>query len=203
VSQFEYIVVPTGIVLGLAIAHLLSGLGKTLFRLTGHGEPIKTSWVHTIWVLNSGFWVYAFWWYSFNRSQLEVWPLSAYLLLIATPIMMYLQCVILFPDRFDDIPDVGQYFLDIRKWYYSLFIVSVLVDMADGLLETGGGDYVTSLGGSMLVITTLSVVIPLAGCITRNLRAQGALGVLLLLAQIWQVFNDHPYLGSHLPGGGS
>ncbi len=199
-SQFEYVVFPTGIMLGFAIAHLLSGVGKTLFRLTGHGEPIKTSWVHMVWVLNSGFWIFAFWWYTFNQSQLDTWPLSTYLLMIPTPIMMYLQCVMLFPHRFDDVPDVGQYFLDIRKWYYSLFIASTLVDLADGL-SGGGREYVLGLGGSMLVIATLSIALPLAGCVTRNLRAQGALGILLLVAQVWQMFNDHPFLGSQLSGG--
>ena len=200
-SPFEYVMIPTGIIVGLSIAHLLSGLGKTLFRLTGHGEPIRTSWVHTLWVLNSGFWLFAYWWYTFNQSGLETWPLATYLLLIVTPGVMYLQCVVLFPHRFDDIVDVGQYFLDVRKWYFGLYIVSTLVDFADGWIGVGP-DYLVGLGGSLLVIITLSIAIPAAGCIASSLRVQGGLGVLLLVAQIWQMFNDHPFLGSQMAGGG-
>jgi len=51
-DSFEYIIALTAIILGLSIAHLLAGLGKTIYRLTGHGKPLKLSWVHSLWVAN-------------------------------------------------------------------------------------------------------------------------------------------------------
>jgi len=199
-NPFEYIMIPTGIIVGLALAHLLAGLGKTLFRFTGHGEPIKPSWVHLLWVLNTGFWVVAYWFYTFNRSAEEIWSLGAYLLLIPTPIVMYLQCVVLYPHSFDRIGDVGEYFLDVRRWFYGLYIAATVVDFADGWAGHWLS-YLVNLGGSYVTITALSLAIPIAGMLTRNMRAHAGLGVLMLAAQLWQMFNDHPVLGNQLPGG--
>ena len=67
-------------------------------------------------------------------------------------------------------------------------------------MAQGRADYVFALGGSMIVITVASAGIPLVGYFVRNLRVQGALGLLLLGTQFWQMFNDHPFLGSQLPG---
>jgi hypothetical protein len=45
-SLFEYVMIPPAIVLGLAITHILSGLGRIVHRLAGHGSPIRMDVVH-------------------------------------------------------------------------------------------------------------------------------------------------------------
>lgn len=44
------------------------------------------------------------------------------------------------------------------------------------------------------------VMIPI-GISSRDLRVQLGMGLLFLVVQVWQMFNDHPFLGSQLSGG--
>lgn len=199
-DQFEYIMIPIGIISGLSIANLLGGFGKTVYRLSGHGAPIKTNWAHTVWVLNTAFWIIAYWWYQFNLSELDPWTLQSYLSALVFPVVLYVQTVILFPERFNDIEDVGAYFLDTRVWFFGLLLVANLADILDGTF-TSGLNYLLGLGASLLIVTAAAAIVVIVGIISRDLRVQLVMGILFLGVQIWQMFNDHPFLGSQLSGG--
>ena len=194
-SEFEYIMVPLGIVLGLAIAHLLAGLGKTLYRVTQHGDPIRLSWVHTLWVLNTAFWMFAYWWYQFTRGATDTWPFEAYLFMIPLPVLFYLQSVVLFPNRFDEVKDVGEYFLSIRRWFFGLALLAILIEGAEAVVVQSM-DYLFALGAPYAVLTATNVTICVVGSVTRNMRIQGGMAVTLLALQVWQMFQAHPFLGT-------
>ena len=40
-SLFEYVMIPPAIVLGLALTHVLTGAGRVVHRMTGHGSAIR------------------------------------------------------------------------------------------------------------------------------------------------------------------
>jgi hypothetical protein len=146
------------------------------------------------------FWIFSFWWYQFNLSDLETWTFQSYLSSFLFPVVMYLQSVILFPHRFDEIADVGEYFENTRGWFFGLFFLANLFDVADGIF-TSGVTYLAGLGASLVVVVGLGIVVSIVGLLVRSSKVHLVTGALFLLVQIWQMFNDHPFLGARLLSG--
>ena len=121
-NEFEYVMALMAIILGLGITHLLAGFGKIIYRLTGHGTPIRFNWVHFLWVVNTFLWMVFYWWYSFSRVGREEWALASYLLMLPFPVFVYLQCVVLYPHRLDEVTDLGAYFMATRRWFFGLML---------------------------------------------------------------------------------
>jgi hypothetical protein len=196
-DQFEYIIAISAIIVGLGIAHLLAGLGKTIYRLTGHGRPLIVSWVHLLWVANTFFWMIAYWWYSFSHAHAEAWSFAAYLLILPFPVIVYLQCVILYPHAFEDIDDLHEYFMETRKWFFALILAAIGADWILVILEPEATlNYIDELGLSVIVVVLFSAVVAITGILSENIRVHILIAITSLLLGIWQILDDHPTLGA-------
>ncbi|MDH5345310.1 MAG: hypothetical protein OEW59_06050 [Gammaproteobacteria bacterium] len=143
-SLFDYIMIPPAIVLGLALTHVLSGFGRVVHRLAGHGRPIRLDWVHLAWVAHIFVWMVFFWWYSYAWTANDEWSLLVFIFLIVYTILLYLMCVILVPSDLDDVAVFADYFMTLRRWFFGGVILLILVDFADSAVK--GWDNVLSLG---------------------------------------------------------
>jgi hypothetical protein len=144
VSLFEYVMIPPAIVLGLAITHLLSGLGRIVHRLAGHGSPIHMDAAHLFWVAHIFSWIVFFWWYSYAWTTRFEWSLLVFIFLILYSVTLYLMCVVLIPSDLDDVSHFGGYFLSLRRWFFGGVILLIVVDFADSAVK--GWDNVLDLG---------------------------------------------------------
>jgi hypothetical protein len=117
-SLFEYVMIPPAIVLGLAITHILSGLGRIVHRLAGHGSPIRMDVVHLTWVAHIFSWIVFFWWYSYAWTTRFEWSLLVFVFLILYAVALYLMCVVLIPSDLDEVEDFESYFLSLRTWFF-------------------------------------------------------------------------------------
>lgn len=144
VSLFEYVMIPPAIVLGLAITHILSGLGRIVHRLAGHGDPIRTDAVHLIWLAHIFSWIVFFWWYSYAWTTRFEWSLLVFVFLILYAVALYLMCVVLIPSDLDRVEDFGTYFMSLRRWFFGGVVALILVDFADSAVK--GWDNVLDLG---------------------------------------------------------
>ena len=82
-GSFEYVMALISIVIGLAITHILAGLGAMAHRLRGHSAPIKLDLVYLLWVGTTFIWLVTFWWWEYKFQEIGfVWTLSAYLFVI-------------------------------------------------------------------------------------------------------------------------
>ena len=196
-NSFEYLIAIIAIILGLGITHLLAGLGKTIYRLTGHGSPLKLSWVHFLWVLNIFFWMVAYWWYTFGHAEAVEWTFGPYLLLLPFPVLVYLQCVILYPHKLDDVSDLGTYFMQARRWFFSLMLAASGADWILALIDPQAtAAYVEKLGLSVVVVVVYTAIVAIVGMIVKDVRVHIALALSSLLLGMWQIFDDHPTLGA-------
>jgi hypothetical protein len=196
-DDFEYIIAINAIIVGLGIAHLLAGLGKTIYRVTGHGEPLTVSWVHFLWVANTFFWMIAWWWYTFGHANTQEWSFGTYLLLLPFPVILYLQCVILYPHRLDDVSDLQAYFMSTRRWFFALVFVANGADWILALVQPQAtAAYVEELGLSIVVVVIFTALVAIAGIIVENVRIHIAMALASLLLGVWQIFDDHPTLGA-------
>jgi hypothetical protein len=163
-SIFEFVMIPPAIVLGLAMTHVLSGAGRVMHRLAGHGAPVSVDTVHLLWVTHVFLWMVFFWWYSYAWTTEFTWSLIIFIFLVAYAVAMYLMCVILVPSDMDPVSDFGSYFLSLRGWFFTGLIALILIDLADTsvkgldhLLDIGWG-YATMraflLAGSLVAMRT-------------------------------------------------
>ena len=143
-SLFEYVMIPPAIVLGLAITHLLTGLGRVVHRLSGHGAPIRMDAVHLTWVAHVFTWIVFFWWYSYAWTTRFEWSLLVFIFLILYSVALYLMCVILIPTDLDQVEDFRVYFLSLRQWFFGGVIGLIVLDFLDSAVN--GWDNVADLG---------------------------------------------------------
>jgi hypothetical protein len=128
-TTFEYLLVLVSIIVGLGIAHILSGVG----RIISHPSRQRVYWVHLLWVAWAFGWLILFWWAEFQRSMTETWTPSAYLFLIIFAVVLYLFCVILLPRETPDGADYRQYYYSRRRWIFGLFIGVMLMNMIENI----------------------------------------------------------------------
>ena len=141
-----------------------------------------------------------YWWYSFSRVGREEWALASYLLMLPFPVFVYLQCVVLYPNRLDEVTDLGAYFMATRRWFFGLMLLVTLADFAEGGL-IGGTDpaaaaYLDSTGWSLMLVVAFTIFAALAGIASSNARIHIGLAGVLIMLGIWQQFDDHPVLGA-------
>lgn len=128
---FAHISVFISIILGLAVVHLLSGLSLILDTR----KTSKVYWVHLLWTFNMLFAVVLVWISSFALSPIEDFRMLHFINLLAYAIVTYLMSGLLFPVQGEEVVDFYEHFISNRKRFFSLGILFVLVDAADGILE--------------------------------------------------------------------
>jgi len=186
VTTFEYVAVLVSIVVGLGIAHLLHGVG----RLISQPGRWKIYWVHLVWALCTFLFLVHFWWWEFQMSTVEVWTPQLYLFLILYAVLLFLLCVILFPDDFPGGRNYREYYYGRRRWFFGLWIAVLGVDSIDTMLK--GGEYVASLPISYWQYQVVGAAFLAIAMVTRNARFHAAWAVLYTLIQLAWLFRLRP-----------
>src|SRR3954470_20018714 len=107
---FDFVGVFYSVVLGVAVAQLMTGVA----RLVEERQRVRNYWVHSVWVLTVLVGDAGNWWGMWNLRDARSWHLVAFLLLIALTATIFLMTVLLFPRS----PEPGEV-IDLRNHYYS------------------------------------------------------------------------------------
>lgn len=193
-NLFDYIMIPPAIVLGLAITHLLSGIGRVIHRLAGHGKRISIDWVHLTWIIHVFLWIVFLWWYSYNWSGTEQWRFLIFLFLIIYAILLYLMCVILIPEDLDQVADFADYFMSLRKWFFGGIILLILVDFGDSVAK--GLDNIFDLGRGYLTLRAYLIIGAVLAMVTINRAYQAGFAVISLIWTFLFFWLNRPTIGS-------
>jgi hypothetical protein len=180
---FEYILVITSVIYALAIAQVLSGIG----RLAQTDAAIRRFLPHTLWVVILFTYVLLFWWAGWEFRTV-VWTLPKYIYIMISPIFMFYSASLIIPARTDG-PEVNleKHFSKIKRpVLWSLFI-AFFAQFADGPLLIGEPLW---FSGRVLQAVLLCTVI--WGVFVKNERLQVVppIGVLLFfvfvsLTRLW------------------
>lgn len=183
---FEYVAVLISIVVGLAMAHLLSGVGRVISDL----GRWKIYWVHLAWVGYLFFYLVFFWWWEFRFATVEEWTFGLYLFVILYAVLLYLLAVVLFPPAFPGGASFEDYFYSRRGWFFGLLITIWLVDAVDTLVK--GWDYALDLGLVYWVIGLAAHVLLFAAAIkSANRTFHAALAVGVTLYELYWAFAEY------------
>lgn len=107
---FEFVSVFYSVVLGVAVAQLMTGVA----RLVEQRHRVRTYWVHTVWVIVLLLTDATNWWSLWDLRDARSWHVGAFLLLIALTAVIFVMTVLLFP-REPDSSDA----IDLRAHYYA------------------------------------------------------------------------------------
>ena len=193
-DRFEYVMVLISIIVGLAIAHMLLGVGGLIDRKAG-GPKLRLGWTHPIWLGYTFIWTVQFWWWEYRFAEIvDVWTMNLYLFLTTYAVSLFLLAVVLVPRTWDGVEDLDEYFIDRRVWFYSIFAVASLVDLGDSYLK-GGGEYILGLGVPMILLYTLTLAATIVGIRSRDVRLHRAFGAVLFVNQLVSGYTNFDTLG--------
>lgn len=139
-SEFEYITVLLSIIFGLAMSHLLRGLGVAIHKRLGHWDV-----VHTVWVVNAFLLLALNWWVTFGfqdyadefeaaqqaagASDPNFWTIEIFLALLLWAVFLYMPSVLLFPPDQGEDESYNDVFHRNRFWLFGTLIAFLFMDV--------------------------------------------------------------------------
>jgi hypothetical protein len=170
-STFEYIVGILSIVLGLALANLLS----TLVETVKYRRTVTHYWVHTLWCAAMVFNIVGTWWYLWrSMSGVEVVSLPEFSIPIVLTSLQYAISRLLGPDHtLSSAINLETYFFEIKTPFLLCLFGTPLVSML--MLPPGDSADVNPIA---LLAIFVGILLPLIGVFTANRRAHAVIVVL-------------------------
>jgi hypothetical protein len=181
VGMFEYVVVLTSIVIGLALTHLMQGVAG----LIQHPGRVRVWWVHLVWVaflfLSTIFW----WWWEFHLRDIRSWTFQLYIFVVGYAFYMYLICALLFPRDLHGYEGFKDYFLSRRYWFFGMLIGWLAIDVLDTWWK--GPAHVAALGVEYWVSQAGFALLCVVAMLSPRERVQAAIAVLVFGYQVVRV----------------
>jgi hypothetical protein len=102
VGAFKHVLVPIGVIIGLAVARLVSAVSSYV----QHRDRVRFSVAHGVWSLAIFFLFVGLWWiaWGFRHVDAERWSFFTLIFLMVGPCLMYLASSLLLPD----LPEEGE-----------------------------------------------------------------------------------------------
>jgi len=124
---FEYVGVLVSIVVGLALAHILTGVSRTL---QAFGQ-IRLYWVHALWVLNIMAYLVFFWWFMYHWSSVESWNFFLFVFLLLYAVTLYLISALLFPGEVSPGFDFKEHYFRTNRWVFGFLTAAYVLDVIE------------------------------------------------------------------------
>jgi hypothetical protein len=180
--MFDYFGVLISIVFGLALTHLLRGLG----RIIQMRHETRSYWVHIVWTINVVIYVLSIWWSMYWWKGLGDWSFEWFFFIAGYAIAIFMWAYVLFPAEFAPGVDFNAYFFANRRWFFGIQAVVVLTDIPETIekdvmhLRPVPSQYVY-LVASLLLVT-------IVGLITDKRRVHAVLCIVWLLIVLGYLF---------------
>lgn len=187
-DQLVHIRIMLGVIMGLSLTRLLSGLAT----FVQHKDREHIYLVHLGWVLFLFSAVIHFWWFQFSLHNVVRWSFELYLFLICYAALFFLICTILFPDRKEEHFNFTDYFHSRQQWFYGLLAALFTVDVIDTLWK--GMDHFHALGLVYPLRQSLMVLLCLIAIFVKNRRYHQVLVAAALIAQALWIVRYYQFL---------
>lgn len=175
---FPHIRIVMGMVIGLGVTRLLSGVARIIQHPTQY--PLYP--VHLAWVASVLLMLVHFWWWQFGLYGIAAWTFGIYLFVLLYAVTLFLLCAFLFPDSMQDYKSYEDFFYARRGWFFGLLATTYLLDVVDTLLK--GEAHFARFGVEYMVRTPLFVALCIAAILVRARRFHVAFVVFTLIYQI-------------------
>lgn len=168
-DSFAYLSVFISIILGLAVAHLLTGTA-TLIRSR---HELTWWWPTPLWMATTFLIEVQTWWAMFTLRSVEQWSFAAFLIVLLQPVAIFMMAALIVPQTGGRAINLeNDYFREFR-WFFSALLFALLASLAKNLVLTGGLPEPRNLTAHLLFIA-----IAVAATISRSARLHIVLAVL-------------------------
>jgi hypothetical protein len=175
---FPHIRIVMGMVIGLGVARLLSGVA----RIVQHPGQYPLYPVHLAWVALLLLMLVHFWWWEFGLYVVEDWTFGKYLFIVLYAVTLFLMCALLFPDSMQDYRSYEDFFYARRAWFFGLLALTYLLDVVDTLLK--GQAHFARFGIEYLVRTPVLVALCIAAILSADRRFHALFVAVALVYQV-------------------
>jgi len=193
-DQFQYVMVLTSIIIGLGITNALLGLSSAIDRFTESSRPLRLSWASGVWLAFTFLWMVLFWWWEFRLLEiLKHWTLWNYFLIICYAVVLFLLVALLIQRDWDKVEDLNEYFLAKRRWFYSVLVLGLVIDLMDSYMK-GGWTYIRGTGILTWGENMAGILAAIIGFRSTNVRTHSMMAILFFLWEIFIGFEVSPLL---------
>jgi len=187
-DQFIHIRIIIGIVTGLSVTRLLTGLA----RFVQHPVRDRIYLVHLGWALFLLLAIVHFWWFEFGLQRIEIWTFEIYLFVICYAALFFFLCALLFPDRMDEYSGFAEYFHSRQKWFYGLLGALFLADLLDTAIK--GAEHFSSFGTFYPIRQAALFALAIAAMFIPDRRYHGAFVVVAIGAELYWILSQFKVL---------
>ncbi|CAH1658124.1 conserved membrane hypothetical protein [Hyphomicrobiales bacterium] len=178
---FPHVRIVMGMVIGLAITRMLTGLASFIQHPGRH----RLSLLHMLWVGSILLELVLFWWWEFGLSRISNWSFGIYLFLIGYAVVLYLLAALLFPDNISEYAGYEDFFIRRRRWFFGLLAAAFLLDIVDTLIK--GSEHWSQLSGDYLVQVPIGLLLCLVAYISERRGVQIGLALTHLAYQAYWI----------------
>jgi len=183
-EAFIHVRMIIGVVTGLSMARLLSGLA----RFVQHPARPRVYPTHVIWAVFMLLATTNFWWFEFGLRALPIWTFETYFFVITYAAVYFFTCTLLFPDTLDEYRGYEDYFHARQKWFFFLLATIYLMDLADSALK--GGAYFVPFGSIYVPRQVGFALLAIGAAFTQNRRVHLGFALAALVGEVlwigWQ-----------------
>ena len=161
-EAFPHIRIVMGIVVGLGVTRLLSGVA----RIIQHPSQYRLCLVHLAWTASVLLMLIHFWWWEFGLFGVAEWTFGVYLFIIGYAVLLFLLAALLYPDSMLDYSSYEDFFFSRRRWFFGVMAGTYVFDIVDTLIK--GEEHFARFGNEYLVRTPVFIAFCLVAAITPN-----------------------------------
>ena len=178
-----------GVVLGLGLTRILSGLA----RLVEHPGRHPLFATHLLWVATILLSMVHFWWWEFGLIELQAWHFELFVFLLVYAFLWFVLACLLFPTDLADYGTYEAYFISRRGWFFGLLAATFAADFIDTAIK-GWGRF-QMLGPEYPARLVIGILLCLVAMRTANRRFQFLFALLYLLYDISWILRLYDTLG--------
>ena len=161
---YLHIRVLVGVVLGLGLTRILSGLA----RMVEHPGRNPVSATHLLWVAVILLSIVHFWWWEFALISIGAWRFELFVFLLLYAFLWFVLACLLFPGDLAEHDTYEAYFLSRRRWFFGLFAATFAADLIDTAIK--GADHFRALGPEYPARIAAGIVLCAIAAWTGNRR---------------------------------
>ena len=159
-TLFEFVMVLVSIFVALGMATLLTGVADIIRAR----KSIRHYWVHTLIVTMVFLALAQVWWESWGLNAAPEWSFVALLMMLGSPICLFLISHLLFPESVGG-ADLAEYYFEVSSVVWSLGAVATLIGTSFRPMAFGAPLFEV---GNLASVPTLLICLVLA--VSRNRR---------------------------------
>lgn len=133
-SPFDYLSVLVSIVLGLAIATILTRLAAVVTAR----ERVDFYWPPIAWAIWLFFISAQHWWAEWEVRRTTAWTFADFWLLLLVPVVLFLLASLVLPEREEDGKlDLSEWYFRNRPWFFGLMFFVPILSIAEEVFRSG------------------------------------------------------------------